>query len=309
MILTVTLNLAIDVTYRVPEVRVGETARVTEVRRRAGGKGVNVARVLHALGAPVVVTGLLGGVTGDIIRAELASAGLVDRAMVIGSNSRTTLIVLDEAGTATGFSEPGPHITPDEWQRWLAEYGRLVESADAVVLSGSVPPGIPDHGYAELIAIAQRRGRDQDRDRPVLLDASGEHLRAAVAAGPSIVKVNAAELAGIGRAGDPLRAAEELRAQGSEAVVITLGPDGLVAATPDGTWRCPAPTGIWGNPTGAGDAAAAAIIAGSLADAPWPDRLIDAVALSAAAVAAPQAGSFDAGLYERLRAEVTAKPA
>jgi tagatose 6-phosphate kinase len=303
MILTVTLNLAIDVTYRVPEVRVGETARVTDVRRRAGGKGVNVARVLHALDAPVVVTGLLGGVTGDIIRAELAGAGLVDRAMVVGGVSRTTLIVVDDAGRATGFSEPGPEITADEWQRWLAEYGMLVESADAIVLSGSVPPGIPDHGYADLITIARRRGR------PVLLDASDEHLRCGVAAGPSIVKVNAAELTAIGHRGDALEAAEDLRARGPDAVVVTLGPDGLVAATPDGSWRCPAPAGIQGNPTGAGDAASAAVIAGALADTPWPERLVDAVALSAAAVAAPQAGSFDEALYAQLRTELTAEPA
>ena len=303
MILTVTLNLAIDITYRVAEVVVGETARVTDVRRRAGGKGVNVARVLHARDVAAVVTGLLGGVTGDMIRAELATAGLVDRAMVIGATSRTTLMVVDDAGRATGFSEPGPEITRDEWQRWLGEYARLVGAVDAVVLSGSVPPGVPDHGYAELIALARRQGL------PVLLDASDAHLRAGLAAGPAIVKINAAELAGIGHGGDPLHAAQRLRESGPEAVVVTLGPGGLVAATPDGSWRCAAPDGVRGNPTGAGDAAAAALIAGLLAGTPWPERLADAVALSAAAVAAPLAGSFDADLYARLRGRISPVPA
>lgn len=303
MILTVTLNLAVDVTYRVDAIRLGETTQVAEVARRAGGKGVNVARVLRALGHDVVVSGLAGGSTGDAIRADLAAAGLTDQTMRIDGPSRVTLIVVDETGRATGFSEPGPTVSGDEWQRWQAEYGMLLEQAEAVVLSGSLPPGAPVDGYAQMTATA--RGRD----RPVLLDAGGEALARGITACPAIVKVNVDELAAIEAGSDPLAAAAALCARGPGAVVVTDGPRGMVAVTPDGRWRCAPPEPVRGNPTGAGDAAAAALIAGAVRGSPWPQRLAEAVAVSAAAAAAPLAGSFDGELYRRLRGEVRAEPA
>jgi tagatose 6-phosphate kinase len=299
VILTVTLNFAVDVTYHVDEIRVGQTTPITAVYRQAGGKGVNVARVLHALGEDVLVSGLAGGSTGAAARSELASAGIADQTMSIAGDSRTTLVLVDAMGRATSLSEPGAEVSPDEWQRWLAEYGMLLGQVSAVVIAGSVPRGVPDDAYGQLVRIARRRGL------PVLLDASGDALALGIAQRPSVVKVNAQELAAIAPDESALEAASRIQADGPAAVVVTDGPGGMLAITDEGRWRCAPPREIRGNPTGAGDAASAALILGVLRGTAWPEQLADAVALSAAAVAAPLAGAFDPDAYERLRTEVS----
>jgi tagatose 6-phosphate kinase len=291
VILTVTLNLAVDVTYHVERIRWQETSRVDDVARRAGGKGVNVARVLHQLGHEAVVTGLAGGVTGAAARAELADAGLEDQTVPMEGTSRTTLVVVEADGGVTGFSEPGPQVSAAEFQRLLQRFQSLLPRVDAVVLAGSLPPGVPVDAYARLVAGAVAAGR------PVLLDAEGEALTHGVAAGPTLVKLNTHELAGVLAGRDSAAGAEMLRAAGAEAVVVSEGARGLVAVTPDGSWRAAPPSELRGNPTGAGDAASAALILGAMCRSPWPERLADAVALSAAAVRAPQAGSFDLVSY------------
>lgn len=300
MILTVTLNLALDITYHLGAIRWGQTNTVEEVAERAGGKGVNVARVLHTLGEEVAVTGLVGGGPGEAARAELAQAGIRDCSVAVAAPSRRTIMVVEPDGAATGFSEAGGPITSDEWQRFLVRYRDLIAGADAVVLSGSLPRGVPDDAYARLTRLAARK------EIPVLLDAGGAALAHGVAAAPAIVKVNAEELASIEPGEDRQRAARAVAARGPEAVVVSEGPAGMLAVTRRGLWHAAPPTELVGNPTGAGDAAAAALIAGALAGTEWPDRLADAVALSAAAVCAPHAGSFDAEVYARLQDEIVA---
>jgi tagatose 6-phosphate kinase len=297
-ILTVTPNFAVDVTYRVDRIRERETTVVQSVNRHAGGKGVNVARVLHALGHEAIVTGLAGGATGAAARAELAATGLVDRTVPIAESSRTTLMVVDDDGGATGFSEPGPRVAPGEWRAFVANFADSLEDAEAVVLAGSFPAGIPDTAYAELVELVR------DRGRPVLLDAHGPALVHGAAARPTIVKVNADELAGAMPGGDVVAGAADLLNLGPGAVVITEGADGLLAVTGDGRWRARPPAAITGNATGAGDAASAALILGALHGSSWPDRLADAAALSAAAVGAWVAGAFDPNLYARLREQI-----
>lgn len=171
----------------------------------------------------------------------------------------------------------------------------LVAGADALVLAGSLPPGLPITAYAQLIALARAHGV------PVLLDTHGAPLSHGAAAGPAVVKINAAELAGVAAGADLASAARELLRSGPEAVVITMGEEGLLAFSAGGAWRAPAPRRVLGNPTGAGDAASAALILGRLRASAWPERLADAAALAAAAVCAPQAGSFDPELYASLR--------
>ncbi len=211
MIVTVTLNLAVDVTYQLDRVRRGQTSQVQTVTRRAGGKGVNVARTLHALGHEVVVSGLAGGATGTEARAELAAAGLADATVSIAGSTRTTLIVVEADGTATGLSEPGPQITGTEWNQLVGRVQALVVGAEALVLAGSLPPGLPVTSYAQLIALARAHGV------PVLLDTHGEPLSHGAAARPAIVKVNAAELDRSGARSRPGRRrarAAERRARG-----------------------------------------------------------------------------------------------
>src|SRR4051812_21023192 len=151
MIATVTLNLALDVTYDVPRLELYAAHRVTSLAQRAGGKGANVARVLQALGHETVVAGLAGGATGEAIRRELAAARLPAVLVAIAAENRRTVSVVDETrGDATGFWEPGPEVTGAEWQEFLAAYESLLLEADVIVLSGSLPAGLPGDAYAEL---------------------------------------------------------------------------------------------------------------------------------------------------------------
>jgi tagatose 6-phosphate kinase len=298
VILTVTPNFAVDVTYRVDHIRERETTPVQNANRHAGGKGVNVARVLHALGHEAMVTGLAGGATGAVARAELTAAGLLDRTVAIAEPSRTTLMVVDDDGGATGFSEPGPHVAPAEWRAFVTHFEDLLEEVEAVVLAGSFPSGVPDTAYAELVKLVRARGR------PVLLDAHGPALVHGAAGRPTIVKVNTDELTGVMPRSDVEAAAADLLNLGPGAVVITEGAEGLLAVTSGGRWRAQPPAAITGNPTGAGDAASAALILGELQGSSWPDRLADAAALSAAAVSAWVAGAFDPNIYARLREQI-----
>ena len=302
--MTVTLNAALDVTYELGRVTIGDTNRVDRVRECPGGKGLNVARTLDALGEPVLACGLLGGRTGEVILAGLAATGVRTAFTTIRGESRRT-VVLAEPGRTTVVNEPGPTVTSDEWQAFRAGFQEILATSGAavVVLSGSLPPGVPVDAYAELGRACGGAGIR------VVLDADGEPLRHGLAGRPAVVKPNVDELARLGLAdGVPLlAAAEAVRAAGAAAVVVSRGPDGLVAVTPDGAWGAVPPV-VTGNPTGAGDALVAALARGLVHGSAWPDRLRDGAALSAATVQAEGAGSFDMSTYLSLLPRIELSP-
>ncbi|GAA0640833.1 1-phosphofructokinase family hexose kinase [Streptomyces thermocarboxydovorans] len=301
MILTVTLNTALDITYRVPSLRPHASHRVSEVTERPGGKGVNVARVLAALGHQVTVTGFAGGTTGQILRERLMQVPhLTDALVPVSGTTRRTIAVVDDlSGGTTQLNEPGPTITPAEWSAFQEVYEDLLAGASAVALCGSLPPGIPVGAYAGLIRTARAAGV------PALLDTSGAALRRGVAGRPDILKPNTEELAELTGSHEPLRATQDARRRGAGAVVASLGAEGLLALSPEGRWRATPPAALRGNPTGAGDSAVAGLLSGLVDNLPWPDRLTRATALAAATVLAPAAGEFDRQAYEELSGRVT----
>ncbi|MFD7163997.1 1-phosphofructokinase family hexose kinase [Streptomyces violascens] len=299
MILTVTLNTALDITYRVPALVPHASHRIDEVAERPGGKGLNVARVLTALGHEAVVTGFAGGPSGEVLRARLAELAPVDELVPIAGATRRTIAVVDAvSGDTTQLNEPGPLVSPAEWDAFVATYGRLLDGAEAVALCGSLPPGLPVGAYAQLVRQARTA------KVPVLLDTSGEALRRGIAARPDLVKPNADELAQLTGSREPLRAARDARRRGAHAVVASLGAQGMLAASPEGLWQAAPPAVVRGNPTGAGDSAVAGLLSGLVEGLDWPDRLTRAVALSAATVLAPAAGEFDSGAYEKMLGSV-----
>ncbi|MFD6421175.1 1-phosphofructokinase family hexose kinase [Streptomyces sp. NPDC060198] len=303
MILTVTLNTALDVTYTVPDLVPHGHHRVSEVLERPGGKGVNVARVLTALGHPTVVTGFAGGRTGTLVRELLAPLGPRDALIPVAGETRRTVTVVERStGRITRLDEPGPAVGPDEWAALLRTYDELLGEATAVALCGSLPPGIHVGAYAELVRRARAAGT------PVLLDTGGEPLRRGMAARPDLAKPNADELARLTGSREPLRAARDARRRGARSVIASLGADGLVAATEAGAWRAAPPSVVRGNATGAGDSAVAGLLSGLAEGLAWPDRLARAVALSAATVLTPAAGEFDADAYTELLPRVTVEP-
>jgi tagatose 6-phosphate kinase len=311
VILVACLNPALDITHEVAAVDWAGINRAAAVHDRPGGKGLNVARTLHALGADVLVTGLVGGITGTGLAAALSEAGVRAAFTPVYGTTRRTFTVVDGSvvdgsvvdgsvvdgsaadgrGGVAAFHEPGPAVGAAEFAGFLDDYRGALAGADAVVLSGSLPPGLPDGTYATLVAAAS------DAGVPAVLDAHGEALRLGTAAGPAIVKPNLSELEALAgrpltRDADVMAAACGLRAAGAEAVVVTLGRDGLLAVTGDGCWRARPPAAVAGNATGAGDAVAAALAHGLVLGRPWGERLRHAVALGAATAAAPVAGEF-----------------
>jgi tagatose 6-phosphate kinase len=321
VIVAVCLNPAIDVTYRVAEVRPGSSHRVEEVHRRPGGKGVNVARVLAQLGTPVTLCGFAGGGTGQWLRAALAGtpspagvtspggvvspggvaslAGVIDRLTVVDGDTRQTVTVVDSAD-ATVFNEPGPVVTAADWDRLLAAFDLAVAGAEVAVMSGSLPPGAPGDAYALLVRAATRH------NVPTIVDTAGEGLLRAADAGATILAPNRAEV-GLpsGDQSSLLAAAFALSRRSGGTTVISAGSDGLVAAGNGRSWTARPPRLVAGNPTGAGDALSAGLARGLATDAPLPAMLADALALAAAAVAAPVAGQVDEDLYRELSAQST----
>ncbi|NDZ83444.1 hexose kinase, partial [Streptomyces sp. SID10853] len=206
MLLTVTLNTALDITYHVPALIPHASHRVESVTERAGGKGLNVARVLAALGHETVVTGFAGGTTGGVLRELLAGLPPTDALVPVAGTTRRTIAVVDaSSGDTTQLNEPGPTVSADEWDTFLTSYGRLLADAEAVALCGSLPPGVPVGAYAQLVKQARGAGV------PVLLDTSGEPLRRGIAARPDLVKPNADELAQLTGSREPLRATHDAR--------------------------------------------------------------------------------------------------
>jgi tagatose 6-phosphate kinase len=296
VIVVVSLNPALDVTHHVDGVDWAGVNRPAQVRGVPGGKGLNVARTLHALGARVMLLGLAGGITGAAIRSQLLAAGVAAKLTEIDAETRRTFAVVDtRRGQVAMFNEPGPAVTAGEYRRFLAAYKEALTACTAVVLTGSLPGGLSEDSYAGLIRIAASAGV------PAILDTSGASLLSGVVAGPAIVKPNLAELAQVvGSDADSssppdqpavLASAAELRHRGAGAVVVSMSADGLLAVTGAGAWHAVAPA-VGGNPTGAGDAVVAALAQGLTCGSSWPVRLAEAAALGSATAAAPAAGEF-----------------
>lgn len=303
MILTVTPNPALDVTYDVERLVPHTSHRVLRVREVAGGKGLNVASVLAMLGHDVLAAGLVGGGSGALVRADLDARGIPHELLECAVPTRRTVTVVSaEDGEATAFNEPGAAWSDVECDRLADHVDRLLRlhHPEVVVASGSVPPGFRADGYAGLVRVARESGC------AVVLDASGEALAGGLPAGPDVVKPNRDELRDVTGEVDPVAGARVLQDRGARHVVVSLGGEGLVHVAPDGhVVRAHLGEVLRGNATGAGDAAVAAIAAGLVAGDPWPDLLADAVAWSAAAVLQPVAGAVTSEHVVRLRSMVS----
>ncbi|HEY5144366.1 MAG TPA: 1-phosphofructokinase family hexose kinase [Solirubrobacteraceae bacterium] len=307
MIITVTLNAAIDKSLSVPNFRLGRRHRTVEQRTMPGGKGVNVARTLKTLGQPVIATGFAGGATGTRIVEQLTAESILNDFVRIGEESRTNTSVHDPtAGTETEINERGPEVTPQEVELFRDKLLYLARGADICVFAGSLPRGIAPQIYAELV--------DDLRKLHVttLVDAEGEPMRLAVRAEPDVVSPNvveAEELVGheFHDEQDRVVAVSELRELGAREAIITL-PDGCVATVDvDGH---PALHRVWIAPrdavatVGAGDAFLAGYVAARYSGSAPAECLRFGVACGAESTQRLGAGLVDRAGVERLLSEV-----
>ncbi|AZS45462.1 1-phosphofructokinase family hexose kinase [Microbacterium oxydans] len=288
MILTVTPNPALDLTWRVERLVEGGTHRADAGAARAGGKGLNVARVAHAEGAEVLAVTTVGGRVGEEFAAELIASGVPHALVPVAAETRRSIAVVDETlGDTTIINERGANPTDVEWAAVLAEVVERLSGARVLVVSGSVPPGAPESLIPMLIAVGK------DAGVPVIVDTSGPALLRAADAGATVLKPNAAELVEATGVADPVEGARSLIARGTELVLLSLGAEGMLAVTATALVHARLDEPLAGNPTGAGDAGVAAcavLYADGVRD---PEQILRrATAWSAAAVLTPLAGDI-----------------
>jgi 1-phosphofructokinase/tagatose 6-phosphate kinase len=307
MILTVTLNAAIDRTVAVPSFRLGHRHRAVESRTVAGGKGINVARALNLLGLPVIATGFAGGHTGNRLLEQLRAEAVLTDFTRIAAETRINLAVIDPtSGEQTEINERGPAVSREEVEIFVSRLGYLAGGATLCVIAGTLPPGAGEDLYARLIKDLGERGV------PVVLDAEGDAMLAGLRAGAAIVTPNereAEELVGQEFADrqDLVHGLSELVRFGAGEAAITR-PDGCVAAVGEGTERRflevrtdpldPVST------VGSGDAFLAGYVAARYEDRPADECLAYGVACGAESTQHFGAGTVDRNQVERLLGEV-----
>jgi 1-phosphofructokinase/tagatose 6-phosphate kinase len=307
VIVTVTMNAAIDRTLTVPNFQLGQRHRASQGLTLAGGKGINVARALKRLDVPVVATGLAGGRTGTRIVEELTSEAVLNDFVRIADESRTSTAVVDPtAATYTEINEWGPHVEPDELAMLLDKISYLARGADMVVFAGTLPRGVDDSFYAEAIRDLNRR------HVPAVLDSEGPPLRLGVEAEAFLVTPNQREAEGLvgqelGDDEDYMMALDRIADMGARNVLITAETRsfGLSRADRKRTlFRADAPLVEPVSAVGSGDVLLAAFLAARVADKPFEDSLKIAVAAGAASTLEVGAGRFEPREASRLQSSV-----
>jgi 1-phosphofructokinase/tagatose 6-phosphate kinase len=307
VIVTVTLNAAIDRTLTVPNFQLGHRHRASQGLTLAGGKGINVARALKRLDVPVVATGLAGGRTGTRIVEELTSEAILNDFVRIADESRTSSAVVDPtAGTYTEINEWGPHVEPEELAMLLEKISYLARGADMVVFAGTLPRGVDDSFYAEAIRDLNRR------NVPAVLDSEGPPLRLGVEAEAFLVTPNQREAEGLvgqefGDDEDYTMALDRIADMGARNVLITSDTRsfGLFRADRKRTsFRADAPNVEPVSAVGSGDVLLAAFLAARLAEKPLEEALRAAVAAGAASTLEVGAGRFEPREASKLQSAV-----
>ncbi|WP_374668748.1 1-phosphofructokinase family hexose kinase [Ramlibacter sp.] len=306
-IVTLTLNPAVDVSTTTEHVEPEHKLRCTQVQRHPGGGGINVARVAHRLGASVLAVYPAGGLSGTVLGQLLDAEGVPHAALPIAGDTRESFHVHENAHARDWrFVLPGPTLAPAEWQACLRE--ALDPCEDLLVLSGSLPPGVPMDFYAQAARAATAAGRR------CVLDASGEALAAGLAAPVFLVKPSLRELAEL--TGHPLpdpasrlQACRALVARGAtQWVALSLGAEGAMLVGADQAWFAQALTGPVASTIGAGDSLVGGLVAGIAAGATASDAFRLGMAASAAAVRTRGTALGDAAEAKQLAQEVALLP-
>lgn len=304
MILTVTLNAAIDKRYVVEEFKVGEVNRVKECAYVPGGKGLNVSKPAAVAGAEVVATGFVGGHAGNYIEASLKDYHVKSAFYHLEAESRSCINIWDEKNCVqTEFLEPGFTVTESEFQGFVEEFKELVKKADVVAMSGSVPKGLDGTAYQKLVKVVK------DAGKKVILDTSGKLLEMGIEACPTMIKPNIDEIRMLtgkecNEIGEIIEAAKEIHARGVEVVAVSLGADGSLAVSDEGVFRAIVPRIDAVNTVGCGDSMIAGFALGFAEGLSIEETLRKASAISAAAALREETGYFVMEDMQRLYPQI-----
>lgn len=290
-VLTITPNPALDTTYSVPALTLGRSHRVSSPVVNAGGKGLNVARVIHQSGSQVHAILPVGGDSGILVKTDLAAAGIPHSLVHVSRPTRRSIAIYDHAaGQATLLNEEGCELSDEEWGRISEIVLQRLPQSGCLVGSGSLPLNAPEDFYPDLVEAAKALRV------PTIIDTSGAALLAAARAGATVLKPNHHELLESTDETSLEKGARKLLALGAGLVIVSQGEEGMLAfdnRDPATFWHARFPSVLAGNPTGAGDAAVAAIaVLLAQGSRNVPDLLRAATGWSASAVLMPTAGAL-----------------
>lgn len=300
MILTVTLNAAIDKRYVVEDFQTGAVNRVRECVYTPGGKGLNVSKAAAIAGAEVAATGLVGGHAGSYIENALRPFGVKSEFYHLKAESRSCINIWDEKRRVqTELLEPGFTVTEEEFQGFLERFQELVRDAEVIALSGSVPRGLDEAIYQKLVKICKVAGKK------VILDTSGKLLELGIEACPTMIKPNLDEIRMLTgrrceRPEEMLAAAKEIHEKGVELVAVSLGGDGAFVVCDQGIFRASVPKIDAVNTVGCGDAMIAGFALGLSEGLGIKEVLQKASAISAASALREETGFFIKEDMERI---------
>nr|WP_177296618.1 1-phosphofructokinase [uncultured Blautia sp.] len=304
MILTVTLNAAIDKRYVVEGYQVGQVNRVKECSYVPGGKGLNVSKPVAIYGAEVVATGFVGGHAGNYIEDSLKPFGIKSEFYHVEAESRSCINIWDEVNhVQTEFLEPGFTLTEKEFEGFEEKFRTLVTDAKVVAMSGSVPKGLDGTAYQRLVKIGKNAGKQ------VILDTSGKLLEMGIQASPTLIKPNIDEIRMLtGKTcndiAEIIDAAKEIHKNGVKIVAVSLGADGSLAVGEEGIFRAEVPKIDAVNTVGCGDSMIAGFAVGMEEGLSLPEMLKKASAISAAAAMREETGFFVMQDMEKLLPEI-----
>lgn len=291
MITTITLNVAVDKAYVIGKLTDHTVMRVNRCTNTAGGKGLNVAKVVHLCGEEVQATGFVGGFNGAYVEDMLKKQNIPSRFVHVQGETRSCINVLDEDGGSTEFLEPGEPIKPEEVQEFLDQFDDIIADSSVVTISGSVPKGVDVTMYAKLIEKIKAQGKK------VVLDTSGALLKESIKACPTMVKPNTDEIEDllgikVNNHKDLVEGAKKLHEMGIPVVVVSLGGDGALVVSDEGVFRGQPPKIEVVNTVGCGDSMTAAFAVAFARGLSVQEALRYAIAVSAANAMTMETGSF-----------------
>lgn len=301
MIATVTLNPAVDKTIKSTRVVLGAVNRMDEATNIAGGKGINVTKVLRGYDYDVKALGFLGGFSGKFIAKSVEDMGALDAFTRISSDTRTSINLITDDGYVTELLEPGPEISSSELKKFMRTFEKEIADCEIVIISGSVPRGIDSTIYADLINLASSMGKK------VLLDCSGDALKKGMYARPYMIKPNINELQSligwkVSGMQEVREAAGQLVEWGIPHVLVSMGSKGILYAkegeVETEVYYVPAPTVKAVNTVGSGDSAVAAF-AMAVAEGLSPVETVK----KCVAISAANTLSLENGVVDREKAE------
>lgn len=307
MIVTVTLNASIDKAYYLNSPVIdGTVHRVSVVDNSAGGKGLNASRAITTLNYPVCATGFVGGNNGRYLVELAHKDGITSDFIYTEQETRSCINILEPNGQSTEFLEPGQPVLTKDFLAFKAKLAELAKNAEVVTFNGSIPKGISTANYKELIEETMAAGI------PCIVDASGSLLTSCIDVLPTMIKPNTDEISQLlGRKvsteDEIINAAQELYKRGIKIVVISLGAQGALMASEEGTFRATPPKIEVINPVGAGDTLVGSFAVALAQEKPTSECLVFALSCATASCLSAGTGRFDQGVAAKIQKQVSIK--